>query len=189
MRMSVAAAARVGAYTVACLIAVALALAAHGRAVPVGATWRDALQHAEAALAGGDVREAQQSCQEAHRAVMGARSPEGMLDVGEACLRIGAAASDRWAAVAQARRIYLVALFQARERGDSEAVARAGEAFATLGDREVADRAFELAMALATQSRDAAARDHVAALRARTDDAVRASARGVRPQASRPPSP
>jgi tetratricopeptide (TPR) repeat protein len=173
MSVNVAPAARVGAYALACLIAVAMALAANGRAVPAKATWRDALQRAEAALAGGDVLGAQQAWQEAYRAVMGARSPEGMLDVGRAYLRIGEAARDRGAAVAQARRIYLVALFRARERRDADAVAHAGQAFAALGDREVAERAFEVAMALATQNRDAAARDRIAALRARADYTTR----------------
>ncbi len=70
MSMNVAPA-RVGASALACLIAVGLALAAGERAVSAQATWRDALQRAEAALAGGDVREAQQAWQEAYRAVMG----------------------------------------------------------------------------------------------------------------------
>ena len=90
-----------------------------------------------------------------------------MLEVGHAYLRIGATGTDRRAAVARARRIYLTALFQARERRDAHAVARAGEAFAALGDHAVAERAFDVAMALAIQNRDVVARDRIASLRAR----------------------
>ena len=141
-----------GAYLLGFGMLAGVALTPGGRALPAEATWRDALQRADAALAGGDVREARQAWQEAYRAVMRARAPEGMLDVGRACLRIGEAGRDRRAAVAQARRIYLGALFQARSRRDADVVARAGEAFAALGDREVAERAFEIAMALRARS-------------------------------------
>ena len=75
--------------------------------------------------------------------------------------------------MARARRIYLTALFQARERRDAHAVARAGEAFAALGDHEVAERAFDVAMALAAQRRDVAAHDRIAALRARAATTTR----------------
>ena len=173
-RVNLAVGARVGAYALTCLIVVAMASNRNDRALPTEATGRDLLDRAEAALARGDVRGAQLAWQEAHRTAMRARSPVGMLDVGRAYLRIGEAAGDRSAALAQARRIYLVALFQARERRDADTVARAGQAFAALGDREVAGRAFEVALALATQNRDAAARDRIAALRGQSDYATRA---------------
>ena len=90
-----------------------------------------------------------------------------MLEVGLAYLRIGEAARDRQTAVARARQIFLLALFQARERRDPGVVAAAGEAFASLGDREVADRAFAVAMALAAQNNDTRTREHIAVLRQR----------------------
>ena len=188
-RMNLAAGARVGAYTLVCLIVVAMALNRSDRALPIEAAWRDLLDRAEAGLARGDVREAQLAWQEAHRTVMRARSPEGMLDVGRAYLRIGEAARDRGAALAQARRIYLVALFRARERRDADAVAHAGQAFAALGDREVAERAFAVAMALATQNRDAAARDRIAALACDPTTPPGRPERAPRPRPSRPRCP
>ena len=130
---------------------------------------RQALQRADAALAAGDVRVARQAWEEAYQAAVRTRKP----DDGHAYLRIGATGSDRWAAVTRVRRIYLTALFQARERRDAHAVARAGEAFAALGDHEVAERAFDVAMALAIQDRDMLARDRIATLRARSDPTTR----------------
>lgn len=145
-----------------------------GEAVRLGdGGWREALQRAEAALAGGDARGAEQAWDQAYRGAMRVRTPEALLDVGRAYLRIGEAAHDRRTAVPRARRMFLEAFVQARERRDGDGVAGAGEAFASLGDREIADRAFDVALALATQSRDAAAHDRIAALRARSDYATR----------------
>ncbi len=153
------------------LIVGALALAAPARGSDGG--WREPLQRAETALAGGDARGAELAWQDAYRMAMRVRTPEALLDVGRAYLRIGAAARDRQTAVAWARRLFLEAFVQARERRDAEALAAAGEAFASLGDHHVALRAFDAALALATQRRDAAARDRIAALRARSDYATR----------------
>jgi hypothetical protein len=66
--------------------------------------------------------------------------------------------------VPEARRIFLRAFFQARERGDADTVALSGDAFAALGDREVADRAFDVALALVVAGgRDTATRERVMA--------------------------
>ena len=135
--------------------------------------WRQALQRAETALIGGDVRGAEQAWEDAYRVAMRVRTPEALLDVGRAYLRLGDAARDRRTAMPRARRIFLEAFVQARGRRDGDGAARAGEAFASLGDREIADRAFDAALTLASQSRDAAARDRIAALRARSDYATR----------------
>jgi hypothetical protein len=173
MSVNRAAAARIGAYVLVCGVVGVMALTGQGRARPVEVSWRAELHRADSTLSSGDVRGAENAWQDAYRLVLGARSPEGLLEAGHAYLRIGEAAYGGSVAVAQARRIYLLALVQARARGDAETLARAGEAFAALGDREVAERAFAVAYALATQRRDEAARDRIAALRARTDYAVR----------------
>lgn len=169
--MSVGAAARITAYVVVVLLVSASAVVGNDRARSPDAAWREPLQRVETALAVGDVRGAAHAWEVAYRAAMRARTPVGMLEVGRARLRIGEAARDRQTAVAQARRIFLLALFQARERRDPSGAARAGEAFASLGDREVADRAFEVAMVLAAQNGDAVARERIAALRTRLDSA------------------
>ena len=140
---------------------------------PRDVDWRQALQRVETARAGGDVRGAKQAWEDAYRVAMRVRTPQALLDVGRAYLRLGDAARDRRMAIPRARRIFLEAFVQARERRDGDGVAEAGEAFASLGDREIADRAFDVALALATQSRDAAARDRIVALRARSDYATR----------------
>ena len=169
--MSIGAAARIAAYVVVVLLVSASAPAGNDRTFAPDAAWREPLQRVETALAGGDARGAAHAWEVAYRAAMRARAPEGLLEVGRARLRIGEATRDRQTAVAQARRIFLVALFQARERREPCGVARAGEAFASLGDREVADRAFEVAMALAVRNGDAVVRERIAALRTRLDSA------------------
>ena len=150
---------------------IALALTEAARSPEVG--WREALRHAEATLASGDARGAEEAWQEAYRAAMRGRAPEALLDLGRAYLVIGGAARDRQTAVARARRLFREALFLARERRDADGVARAGEAFASIGDHHVALRAFDAALALAERTRDAVARDRIAALRARSDYATR----------------
>ena len=172
--MNIAAPARVAASVILVLMVSGLAVAKSDRTRSPDAAWRESLQRIDTAVAGGDARGATQAWEMAYRAAMRARAPEGMLEVGRAALRIGEAAGDRQTAVGQARRIFLEALFQARERRDPSGVARAGEAFASLGDREVAGRAFEVAMALAVQNRDAETRERVAVLRTRLDSARRA---------------
>jgi hypothetical protein len=116
------------------------------------ARWREPLGRAEAALAEGQARQAEQAWEEAQRAAMRATSPPtGLVDVGRAYLRIGEAAHDRQTAVARARVLYLRALFRARERGDVAGMTAAGEAFANLGDCEVARRAFAVVRTVAPQ--------------------------------------
>jgi hypothetical protein len=118
------------------------------------ACWREALRRAETAFASGDAREAERAWEESYRAAMRPGAPEGMLALGHAYLRIGVAVRDPQAAVARARQIFLQVFVQARERRDAKVVADAGEAFASLGDREVADRIFAVAMELAVRNGD-----------------------------------
>lgn len=166
--MKAAAAARIGAYLLAVLAATAPALAGHDPSRAAVADWREPLQRAEAALANGERGAAQQAWEQAYRAAMQVRTTEGLLAVGDAYLRIGEAARNRATAVASARRIFLTALFQARERRDAPGVAAAAAAFASLGDRDVADRGFEIATAVANRHGDVAARERIAELQAGT---------------------
>lgn len=161
--MNAAAAARIGAYLLAVLVATAPALVGHDPSRAAAADWREPLQRAEAALANGEPSVAQQAWEQAYRAAMQVRTTEGLLAVGDAYLRIGEAARDRATAVASARRIFLTALFQARERRDAPAVAAVAAAFASLGDRDVADRGFEIAAVVANRQGDATARERIGA--------------------------
>lgn len=173
--MSPAGGVRIAAFALACLVVSAALLAGNAPARQrqvarsAQAAWRAPLVRADAALASGDARRARQAWEEAYRLAIHARDPEGLLAVGHFSLRIGEATHEGQSSVAEARRNFLAAMFQARERRDAEGVARAGEAFDELGDRDVADRAFAVALALASQSRDAGARENVSGFVGRAD--------------------
>jgi hypothetical protein len=123
--------------------------AAEGPLLPEG-PWRGPLARAEAALADGQPRRAEQAWEEARRAAMRATAPStGLVDVGLAYLRIGEAAHDRQTAVARARQLFLRALFRARARRDVDGMTAAGQAFARLGDCEMSGRAFAIVRTVA----------------------------------------
>ena len=129
--------------------------------------WREPLARADAALARGDARGSERAWEEGHRAVIRAGASRGMLELGRAYLRIGQAAHDRPTAVTCARWTFLMAMFHARERGDADVDAATGLAFAALGDREVSDRAAEIALELSARKEQARSRERLAASRTR----------------------
>ena len=111
--------------------------------------WREPLERAEAALSQGEPRRAEQAWEEAQRAAMRPTiPPSGLVDVGLAYLKIGEAAHDRQTAVMRTRQILLRALFRARHQRDVEGLTAVSHAFALLGDCEVAERAFAVALAM-----------------------------------------
>jgi hypothetical protein len=165
--MSLAGGARMAAYLAACLIVGASVLAASEAGRVRGTAWPRALERVDASLARGDAREVRRHWEEAYRDAIRGRAVNGLLAVGHTALRIGEAAQDRQSAVPEARRIFLTAFFEARERHDPDGVALVGTAFVGLGDREVADRVFDVALALATRNRDSGARERVSALAGR----------------------
>jgi 16S rRNA (cytosine967-C5)-methyltransferase len=65
------------------------------------------------------------------------------------------------AAGGKGRRIYLAALFRARQQESLDGVLRTAEAFAGLGDRELVDRCLRIAESLAARVPDAQARERV----------------------------
>jgi len=154
---------RTVAYGVAMLATVSLACSANDHPRRPAADWHSPLQLADAALTSGDARTAQVAWEQAYRIAMRTRTPRGLIQVGEAFLRIGEVSRDRHTAVAQARRIFLEALVQARARRDALGAAAAATAFARLGDRDVAARGFEMALTIARQHGDIAAREQIAA--------------------------
>ena len=149
------------------LVTAALALTWEPGSAAPARDWREPLGRAEAALARGDTRRAELAWEEAHRAAVRAGASRGMLELGRAYLRIGEAAHDRPTAVTRARRTFLMALFHARERGDPDVVAGTAEAFAALGDREVADRAAEIALELSARKGAPGPRERLAVSRGR----------------------
>lgn len=151
--------------TLLALVTSASALRADPGQPDIEARWRVPLAHAEAALAAGDATGAERAWQEAYRAAIRSGAPGSLLELGHAYLRVGEAARGRETAIGRTRRAYLIALFRARQRRDADGAAAAGQAFAALGDREVADRAFAIALALAARNRDDGAKERIAALR------------------------
>jgi hypothetical protein len=68
---------------------------------------------------------------------------------------------------ADARQAYLGALFRARAEASLDGVLRATGAFATLGDRDIAEEGLRIAESVALRMGTAEARDRVLAHRAR----------------------
>ncbi len=127
--------------------------------------WTIPLRRAEEATARQDLRAADQTWQEAYWAAHASRRWEGMVEVGDAYLRIGRAFGFRAAAEARARQLYLAGLFHSRQSGSLDGVLRVAEAFAALGDREVVEQSLRVAEHLALRARDTQAQDRVRAFR------------------------
>ncbi len=111
---------------------------ASARTARVEALWRAEVQAVDAALAGGDVGGAIRAWHDAYGAAVASRGWEGMLAVGDAFVRIGAASGAPAASRPNARRAYLLALVRARRAGSTAGVGRTAEAFEALGDAAVA---------------------------------------------------
>jgi hypothetical protein len=124
------------------LLAGPSAATAQTRTPAAPSTWREPLSRAERSLANGEPRQAELAWEEARRAAIRSRLPHALIEVGVAYLSIGEVTRDRQTAAARARQLFLESLFRARERRDVDGIAAASQAFAALGDCEVADRAF-----------------------------------------------
>ena len=129
-----------------------------------GAPWTAHLERVEVALAERYVSAAELAWHAAYVEALRSRRWEGMLQVGEAALRVGEVAGNRKPAEAKARRAYLTALFRAWQQGSLDGVLRTAEAFAALGDREVAEQGVYMAQHLAARAQDVYARERVRAV-------------------------
>lgn len=134
--------------------------------------WIAPIRKVDDALARKDMSAAEQAWHEAYGAALGSRHWEGMLAVGDATLRIGEVVGSRQAPSAKARRLYLAALFRAREQGSLEGVLRTAEAFAALGDREVVYQSIRIAEGLTAQGSDEDSRARLRALAERMTGAL-----------------
>jgi hypothetical protein len=120
------------------------------------------------ALAEGAVRKAEQAWHGAYLAALRQRQRwEGLIEVGDASLRMREVAKERSVVEATARRLYLEALFRARDQGSLQGVLRAAEAFAVLGDREVVEQCLYIAEQFAHRARDLHDQERVRVLRER----------------------
>jgi hypothetical protein len=99
----------------------------------------------DAAIARRDKARAVSEWRDAYHLALGSRRWDAMADVGDAAVRIGALAgapeADPTGFRTEARQAYLRALFQARAQRAPEGIERIADAFAALGDRDVAVQA------------------------------------------------
>ncbi|HKZ03881.1 MAG TPA: hypothetical protein VJU81_00280 [Methylomirabilota bacterium] len=103
----------------------------------------------DAAIGREDVGRAALAWRDAYSIALGSRRWDAMLAMGDAATRIDALAGRRGGAPtgfrAEARQAYLRALFDARAARSPEGMHRAADAFAALGDAEMAARAHAMA--------------------------------------------
>jgi hypothetical protein len=123
----------------------------------------------DAALAAQDVRAAVKARHEAEVTARTSSGWEAPLAVGEAPLRLGAAAEVREIAERWARRAFHLTFTRTREASSLEGMLRAAEAFAALGDRETAQHFARVAAELAGKNGGRRDRERVRALLVRED--------------------
>jgi hypothetical protein len=103
------------------------------------------LSRVDAALARNNLSQAVYEWRDAYGVALGTRRWEAMVDVGDAATRIdvlaGRPSGHPTGFRAEARQAYLRALFQARHTRSLEGIERVAQAFAALGDHEMAARA------------------------------------------------
>ena len=139
--------------------------AAGERRATVG-PWTAHLRRVDDALGQQNLRAADLAWRDAYVAALVSRRWDGLVEVGDAYLRIGEVAIGRKAEV-RARSIYLDALFRARQQGSLDGALRVAEAFAVLGDHEVALQGARIAEGLAAKARDPQGRGRARAARER----------------------
>lgn len=146
------------------LLAVLEVMAGHATAFGAdpAAQWTGNLRQVDDALAKRDIAVAERAWRDAYAAAVASRRWEGMIEVGDVARRIAEVTGARATADALARRVYLAALFQARQQRSLDGVLRAAEAFSSLGDHQVVAQCLRIAERLAADTRDAQARDRVA---------------------------
>ncbi len=132
-----------------------------------GTPWVAHTRAVDEALARKDLSMAIRSWHDAYRAALGSRRWEGMVEVGDAYLRIGETAGLRKPWEPKAWEIYLNALSRARHQTALNGVLRVAEAFAGLGDHEVAEECLRVAGQLAVQGRDPQAYERIREFRER----------------------
>lgn len=112
------------------------------------APWVYRLTLVDHALAAGTMSQAFYEWHEAHGEAFRSGRWEALLAVGDAAARIDAATGSAVDFRADARRVYLAALVRARAEYSAAGVRRIAEAFARLGDHELAERAYRVAQDL-----------------------------------------
>ena len=170
------------------VIALALLEALAGRKSVVDAEvpWADAIKRTNSDLQRGDVSGAVRGWHDAHLAALASRRWEGMIEVGDAALRMAAIAPPRRSWEPRAREAYMAALFRARSERSVDGVLRATEGFGTLNDRHVVDMGVQMARVVAGYDAQTVARVEEFAMRLNNSRAAILSAQSE--QASSAPS-
>jgi hypothetical protein len=122
---------------------------------------RDHLALVDAASAEGRFTEAARLWADAHNLARESRDWQVLVETADAYRRLGVAGGFRKGAEAQARQVYLTALFSARGHGSVDGVLAAAEAFASLGDRDVVESAIGIAEGLTVRGTDSATTERV----------------------------
>ncbi len=149
------------------MLAASDATASHGNPLVAPTTpWAAHIREVDEALARKNVGSAQRAWRDAYLAAFESQPWEGMVEVGDAALRIGAVAGLRQTGEATARWAYLAALSRARRLASLEGVLRTAEAFAALGDHEVVEQCLRVAESVAREARTPGARNRVRAFKA-----------------------
>jgi hypothetical protein len=128
-------------------------------------TRRAALVSVDEALVHGDAAAALRAWQQAYEAARMNRGWRGLVEAGDARVRIET--ETQGAVAPRARQVYLAALNRARAERSVDGLVRVAEGFSQLGDREVTERALRIAASLAGHSHDAAAPLRVETARSR----------------------
>lgn len=102
--------------------------------------WMEAVARVDRALAERDVSTAVREWRTAYSVSLATRRWQPMIEVGDAALRIRTVSGAQPGYEAKAREAYMVALVQARRLRSADGVLRTSEAFARLGDQEVAQQ-------------------------------------------------
>jgi len=147
------------------------------------ALWDQYIRVMDEALARGDVNAARMAREAAYSAALGSRRWDAMAAVGDASVRFMEFPAGGHAMRTEVRRIYRSALFRARHQGSAEGVLRVSEAFADLGDRDVAREGLTMAEEMLAASYRAHDAERLKALADRLDhpaDIPEESTDGVR---------
>lgn len=136
-------------------------------ALEPAASWAHHLQTVDLALDRGDISAAVQEWHQGFAAALRSRTWLGLVEVGDAYLRIAEVGGFRGSAKPMARHLYLEALVRAKSQRSPEGALRVATAFARLGDRGVVEQCVRVAESAARRQRDAHAMHEVAAARER----------------------
>jgi hypothetical protein len=151
------------------LVLVLLATLAPGRADahPPGLTWSEHLQAVDEALARNDVNAAQQAWRRGYAAALRSGTWIGLVELGDAYLRIPATGEPVASRKPMARQAYLRAFVRAQAQGSAEGTWLVALAFDQLGDAQVAANCMRVAERLAQRRADAGTIEQVMLLRER----------------------